>query len=410
MSGRFDPRVLAPDPADRAQILEWLDAGLAAVEPERLTAKALADQAGRPTVVVAIGKAAPAMARGAASVLDFVGGVCVSDHVEDAPAALTFFVGDHPVPGAASLAAARAVLEAVVEIPASTGIVALISGGGSSLCEMPREGVPPGFLADVNRALIDGGADIAEINLVRSHLSAIKCGGVSRAAGRPIDTFVISDVAGGPPSVVASGPTVPKAPDPNAALSIMRRFSLDVPQEVLAAMSSVSAPQLSPRVTQLADGRSAARGLAAVVRRPVEVRSEWLSGEVEDCLDRFLRSAAAEVTIGVGETVLEVAGKGRGGRNTHAALIAAERLVGTGDVFVAFATDGVDGSSGSAGAIVDGWTLSRGGDPSHARADFDSAGYLAAASDLLKCPPTGTNVSDIWILWRRDAEPQRKVT
>jgi hydroxypyruvate reductase len=83
-------------------------------------------------------------------------------------------------------------------------------------------------------------------------------------------------------------------------------------------------------------------------------------------------------------------------------LIAATRIAGTNDVFVAFATDGVDGASGSAGAVVDGGTVARGGDPSGALDSFDSAGYLEASSDLLRCSPTGTNVSDIWILWRRE--------
>lgn len=403
MTGRFDPSVLAPAPELRGQILTWLEAGLAAVDPERLTAEVLGGQTGTETVVIAIGKAAPAMARGAASVLNVVGGVCVSDHTERAPEALTFLVGDHPVPGPASLEAGAAVLAAVRDAPMSTRLIALISGGGSALCETPRDGIPPGYLSGVNRTLIDGGADIEEINLVRAHLSAIKCGGVSRAAGLPIDTYVISDVAGAPPGVVASGPTVPRPPDPEAAATIMRRFSIDVPPEVFAAMLVESQSELMPEVTLIADGLDAAHGLAAVAPAPVVVGSEWLAGEVEDCLDRFLVGAGPGVTIGVGETVLEVGGRGRGGRNTHAALLAATRLVGSDDVFTAFATDGVDGSSAAAGGIVDGSTISRGGDPGPALAAFDSATYLAATSDLLKCRPTGTNVSDIWILWRPNA-------
>ena len=136
------------------------------------------------------------MARGAASVLDVAGGVCVTDHPEPVPDTMRLVIGDHPVPGPASLEAGAAVLEAVQSAPPSMDIVALVSGGGSALCEAPRDGVPAGFLSEVTRRLISGGADIEELNLVRGHLSAIKCGGVARAAGRPIDTFVISDVAG----------------------------------------------------------------------------------------------------------------------------------------------------------------------------------------------------------------------
>jgi glycerate-2-kinase len=104
--------------------------------------------------------------------------------------------------------------------------------------------------------------------------------------------------------------------------------------------------------------------------------------------------------VAAGEVTLEVTGAGAGGRNTHAALLAA-RHMGPDDLFCAFATDGVDGRSGAAGAIVDGSTIIRGGNPETVLGEFDSARYLAGTSDLLRCPPTGTNVADLWILWRR---------
>jgi hydroxypyruvate reductase len=131
--------------------------------------------------------------------------------------------------------------------------------------------------------------------------------------------------------------------------------------------------------------------------------TEWLEGEVEECVERFMTGAGPGVTVGVGETVVEVTGDGQGGRNTHAALIAAIGLQGSRDVFTAFATDGVDGMSRYAGALVDGGTVSRGGDPEEAVSGFDSATYLARSSDLLRCGPTGTNVADIWVLWRRSS-------
>jgi len=401
MTSRFDPSVLSPDPEGRSRILSWLEAGLAAVEPERLTADALSDDDGSPTVLIAIGKAAPAMVRGAVSTLDVMAGVCVSDHVEPVPDQIRLLVGDHPVPGPASFEAGVAVLDMVRAASASTRMIALISGGGSALCEAPREGVPPGYLAEVTRSLIAGGADIEEINLVRSHLSAIKCGGVARAARRAIDTLVISDVSGADPGVVASGPTIPGEHAPEKAARILARFSVDLPPVVRAAMS-VAPPRLpDPEVMVLADGLAAARAAAGACPAPARVWGEWLRGETETCLERFLRTSGPGVTLGAGEVVLDVRGSGTGGRNTHTALLAASRLAGSDDVFCAFATDGVDGRSGSAGAIVDGSTTSRGGDPTPARDQFDSAAYLARSSDLLRCPPTGTNVSDLWILWRR---------
>ena len=113
MTTRFDPGVLTPDPVARLQMLGWLEAGLGAVEPEALTAAALARRHPDRTVVIAIGKAAAAMARGAASVLDVAGGVCVTDHPEPVPDTMRLVIGDHPVPGPASLEAGAAVLEAV---------------------------------------------------------------------------------------------------------------------------------------------------------------------------------------------------------------------------------------------------------------------------------------------------------
>ncbi len=137
---RFDPGVLFPEPEARAQVLGRLEAGLAAVEPEALTAAALAGGRYGETMVISIGKAAPAMARGAASVLDVVGGVCVTDHPEQVPETMSLVIGDHPVPGPASLEAGAAVLDAVRSVPSYVDIVALVSGGGSALCEAPREG------------------------------------------------------------------------------------------------------------------------------------------------------------------------------------------------------------------------------------------------------------------------------
>jgi glycerate 2-kinase len=400
VTSRFDPRVLVPDPVKRGQMLRWLEAGLAAVEPEALTASALAGRSGR-TMVIAIGKAAAAMARGAASELEVAGGVCVTDHHEPVPDTMRLVIGDHPVPGPASLEAGAAVLQAVQNVPSSVDIIALVSGGGSALCEAPRDGVPAGFLSEVTRKLISGGADIEELNLVRAHLSAIKCGGVARAAGRPIDTYVISDVAGADPGVVASGPTIPRAHDPEAAAEILGRLSIEIPPEVWNAMRTEPLSLPSPQVTLVADGHTAARGVLSVAPPPTALVDEWLRGAMGVCLDRFLAVGGPGVTVGAGEVVLDVTGAGSGGRTTHASLLAAERLAGSNDLFCAFATDGVDARSGASGAIVDGTTVVRGGDPAAALRDFDSAGYLARTSDLIRCPPTGTNVSDLWILWRR---------
>lgn len=291
----------------------------------------------------------------------------------------------------------------LVSAPAEVRIIALISGGGSAVCEAPRAGVDAEYLEMVTRTLLLGGASIEDLNLVRRHLSSIKCGGLSRAAGRVIDTFIISDVGRADPSIVASGPTIPKPADPIGAREVMTRHHIEISPSVWEAMTIEPGPAAQPEVTVLADGLEAASATLFAAPSVHEKRlwGEWLGGDVAPCLDRFLARPGPEITVGCGETVVEVTGAGSGGRNTHAALLAAQRLAGTDDLFVSFATDGVDAGTGSAGAIVDGTTIDRGGDPSRALADFDSASYLAAVGDLLICPPTGTNVADLWILWRQ---------
>ena len=401
---RFEERVLVADPLRRAEVIKWLEAGLEAVDPQRLTRDALRSSApALPTVVIALGKAAPAMARGAVAVMNVVSGICVSDHPEPVPSMLRTMVGDHPIPGRASFEAGAAVIETVTNAPADARIIALISGGGSAVCESPRPGVTAEYLTLVTKTLLKGGASIEELNLVRRHLSSIKCGGLARAAGRVIDTFVISDVGRADPAIVASGPTIPAPADPIGAREVMTRHHLEIPRSIWEAMGVDPGPLGQPSLTLLADGLDAAQAVLMAVPKIHERRllSAWLEGEVGSCLDRFLALAGPGVTVGYGETVVEVAGLGAGGRNTHAALLAAERLAGTDTLFVSLATDGVDGVSGSAGAIVDGTTVARGGNPGPALADFDSSGYLARTGDLLVCPPTGTNVADLWILWRQ---------
>ncbi len=393
--------MLRPDPVDRARMLGWLEAGLTAVDPQRLVEESLSTRTEDDFFVIAIGKAAAAMTRGAALAGNLTGGIVVSDHREPVPTNVELLIGDHPIPGSASVAAARAVLAAAADIPAGSTVIALISGGGSSLCELPKPGVSLSYLAQVNESLMAHAATIDEINTVRCHLSSFKAGGVSRVAGMPIDTYVIGDVAGSDPAVVSSGPTVPRPHEPERALSLMSRFGIVVPEPVRESMLAPSPPQAMPHITLLADGHDAAQGVVAAAGMDAAIRSEWLAGPVEDCVSWMLGLPDKPLTVAVGEPVVELTGHGRGGRNTHAALMVARRIAGTDATFAAFATDGVDGVSGSAGGLVDGGTVDRGGDPGPALLACNSASYLEKTSDLLICLPTGTNVADLWILWRQ---------
>jgi hypothetical protein len=183
-------------------------------------------------------------------------------------------------------------------------------------------------------------------------------------------------------------------------MAVLERLGCAVPASVASAMRKVIHAPQSP-ITLLADGFDAAQAVANVAEMPVRIRSEWLRDDVLHCLDDMFAVAGPGLTISVGEPVLTVSADGLGGRNTHAAVEAGRRLAGTDAIFIALATDGGDGSSGAAGAIVDGTTVSRGGDPSAPLARFDTATYLRRTGDLLKCPATGTNVADLWVLWKQ---------
>lgn len=385
--------------SSRVPVLTWLRAGLAAVDPETLTRAALEGETGRLTVI-AIGKGSAAMCRGAASIFDEIDGLCVSDHPEEVPAGVELVIGDHPVPGPRSLIAGR---KALARAPQAD--LALISGGGSALCEMPAEGVPMGFLTKAQKVMLERGASIDEVNLVRGHLSRVKCGGLG-----PIPTLVLSDVSGRDPGIVSSGPTIPMSRDPGRVIEIMKRFGLEIPTEVETAVRRPAGKGAMPgRVEVIGDGRTAAGAVADAVKRhhiPAKVREGWIEGSVEDELANFIETAGAGVTVASGEPILDTGeSAGRGGRNTHAALLAAQKIASSDMTFAAMATDGVDGNSGAAGGVVDGKTIEAGGDPIRALARFDSAEYLDSTDDLITLGPTGTNVADLWLIWKPRGEP-----
>ena len=377
----------------RDPITNWLSAGLAAVDPERLTREAVSGRAGAATVI-AIGKAAPGMCRGAASAFDAIDGICITDHLEEVPPGIEILVGDHPVPGMASFAAGLRALEL-----AGRADLALISGGGSALCEAPRSGVEPHKLASIHRRLLTAGADIEETNLVRAGLSRIKGGGLG-----PLPTYVLSDVGGAGPEFVASGPTIPIRHDPSRVLAILNRYDIELDGS-LGGVLAEPIPKRSrpPLVEVIGDGRTAATAIRDAARDDgvkARVREGWLAGPLAELVDELLWATPPGVTVAAGEPVMGRIDGGRGGRNTHAALLAATAIAGTPILFAAVASDGVDGSSGAAGAVVDGDTLDRGGDPAPALAAHDSASYLERSGDLLPGGPTGTNVADLWVIWK----------
>jgi glycerate-2-kinase len=397
-------------------VLDVFAAALAAVDPEQAVRTELEQRPfPGPLTVVAIGKAAAAMARG---VPGATGGIVVSDHIEAVPDGFTSYLGGHPLPDQQSEAAGTAVLDAV---DSATGpILFLISGGSSALCEVPAAGMSIADTAAVTSILLRSGADIAELNTVRKHLSSLKGGRLAERAGSsPARTLLVSDVVGDRLDTIGSGPTVPDPTTYGDALEILDRRGVRAPGTVTEFLvagaegrrsETPKSPFPGHEVALVANAAVAAGAAVRAARDqgiPARIETTELVGDAETAAAGAV--AAVEdsgMTFFAGETTVEVTGGGVGGRNQHAALAAALVLDGGDDGvrFGALATDGVDGPTDAAGAVVDAGSIRRGReaglDPIAYFHNHASHPLLEASGDLLRTGPTGTNVGDLWVVWR----------
>jgi len=408
-----------PDRADAPPDLlrDLLDAALASVRGRRCVAQALAERpiAG-PVWLIALGKAAQSMAEGAVDALGAAvhGGLVVSKagHLEHAWLArqgLTGMIAGHPVPNQASLAAGES-LRTDVPQRDDLNLLFLLSGGTSSLVECPIGGLGLAELQQANQWLLASGLPIASINSVRKALSRIKGGGLlGRLGGRRLRALAISDVAGDDPAVIGSGLLVPDADLPG------RLAELDLPdwlrdwtQRGLAERGPAAAgasPQIEV-VATLEQAKQAAAAAAEARAYPVHQHARFVCGEAGACgaaLARTLAHGPSGVHVWGGETTVELPpNPGRGGRNQHLALAAARTLSGRGDCWLLSAgTDGTDGPTAAAGALVDGATLARaqalGLEAGASLAKADAGTLLAATGALVETGPTGTNVMDLML-------------
>jgi glycerate-2-kinase len=466
---------LQDSPAVRARLASFFFAAIAAVDPRQVLPRyarlepdrfvferprlpgdwsaslSMPDRrAGGRLRVLAIGKAAISSAAGLRAVpgmdaaLDE--GLIVTPDLpppEAWPAAWRCLAGDHPWPGERSLSAGRAVLQfAAAARPADRHLV-LLSGGASALCAAPAGDLS---LADKDfalRRLMRSGASIAELNVVRKHLSALKGGrlavALARAAEPPMTkapgwptllTLALSDVAGDDPSVIGSGPTVADPSTYRQACDILQRYDLydSVSIALRGHLEEGVAGRLAETPKSAQDlGQDTAFATLATLDDALEaVAAAATTGSAgAPRVLRLGRSLYGEVTahateiasvlrrhrgegplwvLAGGEPVLRVQGGGRGGRAQELALRLAVALEGVPGITVLVAgTDGRDGPTEAAGGFADGGTLARaratGCDPLAALADNDSNRALAAADDLFITGPTGTNVADLVVAW-----------
>jgi glycerate 2-kinase len=389
----------------RRTLLESLDAALRAVDGRACVARFLGSAPfSGPVALFAIGKAASAMARGA---FDTLGAriesalvITKDGHVDPALVGETrcaLLECAHPVPDARSLAAGAELEFRVRALRPGVLPLFLVSGGSSSLVEAPRDGIPLDAILALNQRGLAAGWDIATLNAERVKLSRLKGGGIARRLdGRRAIALFVSDVPGDDPDVIGSGLL---GRDGGRADAIERHVVANVEACVRAAVEA-----------------GAAHGLTL---HPGARRFDGEAAEVARSFVEALRATRADGLVWGGEATVRLPARtGRGGRNTHVALAAARLLrADEGLAILAAGTDGTDGPTEDAGAIVDSRSVERaelaGCDVERAFREFDSGTALEAAEDLLHTGPTGTNVGDVLIGLKhsatsvRDASPGR---
>jgi hydroxypyruvate reductase len=328
----------------------------------------------------------------------------------------------HPVPDAAGLRATQHIQELVSGLTADDLVIALISGGGSSLLVAPGDGLTLQDKQALNTALLKSGATISEMNCVRRHLSAIK-GGRLAAACHPAQvlTLLISDVPGDNPIDIASGPTVADPTTCADALAIINRYRIELPPAVRALLQSAEGESIKPGDGRLARAETrmitapqmaleAAAQVARAAGLTPYILGDSLEGEARD-LGKALAGIARQVAVhgqpfqapcvllSGGESTVTLRGKGRGGRNVEFLLALGVALDGLASVYaLAGDTDGVDGAEEIAGAVLTPDTLARawaaGINPRASLDANDGHGFFQALGDSVITGPTLTNVND----------------
>lgn len=411
-------------PSPRAFLRQLFDTAVASAQPALCIPRHLPPAPRGRMIVIGAGKASAAMAR---AVEDHwpgpLSGLVVTRYGYEVPCSrIEIAQAAHPVPDAAGLAAATRMLEMVRGLSADDLVLCLISGGGSALLPLPIAGLTLAHKQAVNRALLQSGATISEMNCVRRHLSAIK-GGRLAAACHParVVTLLISDVPGDHPTDIASGPTVADPTSCADALAILRRYRIEVPREVLDVLQSGRGESVKPgdarlcstelrmiATPQMALAAAAERARAAGIA--AHVLGDSIEGEARD-VGKVLAAIALQikrhgqpftapcVLLSGGETTVTVSGKGRGGRNVEFLLSLGIALQGEPGVHaLAGDTDGVDGAEEIAGAYLAPDSLERawalGHRPNDSLADNDAHSFFQALGDSVITGPTLTNVND----------------
>jgi len=380
---------------------------------------------------VAAGKAAPAMAAAAERCLGsrIRAGLVVASTSALVPSGFELIVGGHPIPTPESERGGRRALEFAETLRDGERLLVLLSGGASALMAVPADGITLEDKRLTTGILLRAGADIHALNTVRKHLSSIKGGWLAARAAGACDAFAISDVVGDDPSFIASGPTVVDASRFEDALDVLRRFGGETayPPAVAARLRRGAAGGLpdTPKpgdrraertrtavIGSRADAMAGAVAQADAMGYQVLRLEDPVVGDARTTAVGHWRAALARAAglgrpvciVSSGETTVHVTGSGKGGRNQEFALASAGLLAKSGVTAVlgSAGTDGIDGPTDAAGAIVDSTSIERartaGMTPDHYLSDNNAYAFFEALADLIHTGPTGTNVGDLQVI------------
>ena len=406
------------------RILRILSAALNAVDPAVAVRKYLPTLTGN-VYGLGIGKASIPMLTTLAELYPLSDALAISKHASSLNRNLfPVFLGSHPIPDLRSLEAGQRVLDFVSALNEEDTLVCLISGGGSALVTAPYLGITLEDMQALTSLLLSCGARIDEINTLRRHLDRVKGGGLAHATKAKVISLILSDVIGNPLEAIASGPTYPN-PTTNAdALKILRKYKIEnkVSKSILHTLESDSllsdiwelAPRLQSQNIIIGDNKLAAQAALEQAQQAgfsAEILTNELQGEAREVGVMLARKLRNEISkrprpfclIAGGETTVTIKGNGKGGRNQELALAAVDELKDLENVMlITLATDGEDGPTDAAGAVVTGRSAYRAETLEVNVADHlsrnDAYFFFDKLNDLLKTGPSGTNVNDLIFL------------
>lgn len=392
-----------------------IERSIQAVLPDEAVRRALSGRkfSGR-VLLVAAGKAAWQMASAAAAQLGdgLCAGVVVTkyDHVKGDIPHCTCYEAGHPVPDENSFAATQAALDMVKDAGEGDTVLFLLSGGGSALFEKPL--VSGEELQNITGQLLACGADIVEMNTLRKRLSAVKGGRFAQlCAPAKVFAVVLSDILGDPLDMIASGPACPDSSTCAQALAVVEKYHLNLSDAAMECLKQETPKQLDNVETQITGSVRQLCAAAAQVCRQLGYEPVILTDQL-CCQAKEAGSFLASIVktharpehpmafIAGGETVVQLTGKGKGGRNQELALAAAEGIAGMDNAAVfSVGSDGTDGPTDAAGGYVDGSTraalLAAGLTVHGVLAENDAYHALQKTGGLIVTGPTGTNVNDV---------------